>query len=402
MPNEQAPPPALTARMRPYQQTIFGEMSARATSAGAINLGQGFPDTDGPEELKRIATRAIADGTGNQYPPAHGTPELRKAVAAHQQRHYGLAVDPGDGVVVTTGASEALAAAVLALTEPEDEVLVLEPYFDLYAATIALAGARRISVPLQLPTAAGESFRLDPDALAEAVTPRTKMLLINSPHNPTGMVLNSAELAMIARFATEHQLIVVSDEAYEHLVYDDAVHVPIATMPGMFDRTVTIGSGGKSFSFTGWKVGWASGPAHLIAAIRVVRQHLSYVSGGPFQPAIAAGLNLPASYFLDFARDLQGKRDILTAGLSRLGFTTYRTDGTYFVTTDLGPFSHRDGRQLCNWLVDGPGVAAIPLQALTDDEQTFGPFVRWTFCKQPGVLREGLRRLHAASHRTVS
>lgn len=368
-------------------------MSARATATGAVNLGQGFPDVDGPDELKQIAMAAIADGSGNQYPPAHGMPVLREAIARHQGTHYGLDVDAHVGVVVTTGASEALAAAMLALVSSGDEVIVFEPYFDLYAAIIALAGATRVCVPLTVPHDADASFRLDPDRLRDAITPRTKAIIVNSPHNPTGMVLTASELRQIADVALEFDVIVVSDEAYEHLFYPPAVHTPIACLAGMFERTVTVGSGGKSFSFTGWKVGWASGPPQLIEPIRVVRQHLSYVSGGPFQAAIAAGLDFTCEYFIEFAASLRRRRDLLAGGLSDLGFRTFRTDGTYFVTSDIGPLTSGDGRTACNELIDQAGVAAIPLQALSDDEQTYGNFIRWTFCKQDDVLEEGLARL---------
>lgn len=397
--------------MLPFTSTIFGEMSARAHRLGAVNLGQGFPDVDGPQELKDIAIAAIADGSGNQYPPAHGTPELRSAISDHQRAYYGIDVAANSDVVVTTGASEALAATMLALLEPGDEVIVLEPYFDLYAAVIALAGATRVAVPLSVPDSqdsgsqdsdsqgeepqepAPKGFRLDGAALTSAVTEKTRLIIINSPHNPTGMVLRRDELESIAAIARQHDLLVVSDEAYEHLVFDPATHIPIASLPEMFNRTVTIGSGGKSFSFTGWKVGWASGPADLIAAVRVVRQHLSYVSGGPFQPAIAAGLRLPEQFFRDFAADLAQRRDLLARGLRDVGFDVLTTDGTYFITTDIRPLGHDDGEAFCEALVTDVGVAAIPISALADDRERFGPYVRWTFCKQPAVLTEALRRL---------
>ncbi len=384
----------LVPRMRPHATTIFGQMSALATELGAVNLGQGFPDVDGPQELKDIAVAAIVDGSGNQYPPAHGLLDLRSAISEHQQRHYGLTVSPDTGVVVTTGASEALAAAVLALVEAGDEVIVLEPYFDLYAAIIAMAGATRVAVPLAVPeSGTGDGFTLDERALAKAITPRTRMIIVNSPHNPTGMVLSRDELEAIARIAIDNDLLVISDEAYEHLVFGGAKHVPIAALPGMFERSVTIGSGGKSFSFTGWKVGWASGPTDLITAVRVVRQHLSYVSAGPFQAAIAAGLRFPDSYFSDFADDLQVRRDLLSAGLRDLGFDVLPSDGTYFITSDIRPLGHLDGRSFCDWLVRDIGVAAIPIEALADDEVVFAPYVRWTFCKRREVLEEALDRL---------
>ncbi|MEK9811383.1 MAG: aminotransferase class I/II-fold pyridoxal phosphate-dependent enzyme, partial [Candidatus Nanopelagicales bacterium] len=256
---------------------------------------QGFPDTAGPEEVNDIAQAAIRDGRGNQYPPVHGLPDLRTAIAEHQQRFYGMTVDPDTEVVVTTGASEAIQSSLLAFAETGDEVVVFEPWFDLYATGIALANATRVSVPLRPPT-----FRPDIDALRAAITPATRVILINTPHNPTGVVFTVEELQAIATIAIEHDLIVISDEAYEHLWFDDHQHVPIATLPGMAERTVTIGSAGKSFSFTGWKIGWATGPAPLIRAVRAVRQHLSYVSGGPFHYAIAHALRMPDSYYDDF------------------------------------------------------------------------------------------------------
>lgn len=386
----------LVERMHPYATSIFGETSALATKLRAVNLGQGFPDTDGPEVLKEIAVQAILDGSGNQYPPAHGLPDLRQAISEHQQRFYSLAVDPAEGVVVTTGASEALTAAVLALVEPGDEVIVLEPFFDLYAAIIALAGATKVAVPLAPPTRAGESFTIDADALRAAITPRTRLILLNSPHNPTGAVASREELSQVAQLAIEHDLIVLSDEAYEHLVYSGSTHLPIAALPGMFERTLTIGSGGKSFSFTGWKVGWASGPADLIAAVRVVRQHLSYVSGGPFQPAIAAGLRLPDDYFASFVAQLESQRDLLANGLTELGFTVLPTAGTYFITTDIAGLTDADDRSFCRNLLTEVGVATIPISALTDDPERYRSYVRWTFCKQPLILEQALDRLAAA------
>jgi N-succinyldiaminopimelate aminotransferase len=377
----------LVRRMRPYERTIFGEMSGLASQLGAVNLGQGFPDTGGPPQVREVAQRAIAEGRGDQYPPAHGDPDLRAAIVEHQRRFYGLPADD-DGVVVTTGASEAIAAAILALVEPGEQVMVLDPYFDLYAATIALAGAERIAVPLT-----AETLRPDVAAMQRALTSGTRMLLLNSPHNPTGVVFTGDELAELARFAVANDLLVLADEAYEHLWFDDNTHVPIATLPGMWERTVTVGSGGKSFSFTGWKVGWASGPADLIAAVRVVRQHLSYVSGGPFQPAIAAGLRLPDAYFDGFRADLAGKRDRLCEGLSALGMRVIAPQGTYFATTDVRPLGFTDGDQFCHRMPHEAGVVAIPLSALSDHPQVSAPFVRWAFCKREEVLDEALRRL---------
>jgi N-succinyldiaminopimelate aminotransferase len=374
--------------MAEHSTSIFGEMSGLATRLGAINLGQGFPDTDGPNELKEIAIEAIQDGRGNQYPPAHGLPLLREAIAAHQERFYRLHVDPDHGVVVGTGASEILQSALLALVDEGDEVVMFEPWFDIYGAGISLARGVRVGVPLS-----GPGLRPDIDRLKAAITPRTKVLLINSPHNPTGVVFTTWELEEIAAVAIEHDLIVISDEAYEHLWFAGHQHRPISTLPGMFERTVTVGSGGKSFSFTGWKVGWASGPAHLISAVRVVRQHLSYVSGGPFQYAMAAGLGLPDQYFVEFRADLSAKRDLLAGGLAELGFGVLMSQGTYFLTTDIGRFGYEDGLAFCRDLPHRAGVVAIPHQALCDDPEVGAPYVRWAFCKQPAVLHEALERL---------
>lgn len=374
--------------MTEHSTSVFAEMSTLAVEVGAINLGQGFPDTDGPASLKEAAIAAIAEGRGNQYPPPNGVPLLREAIARHQERFYGLRIDPATEVVVSTGASEAIQATLLALVDDGDEVVVFEPWFDIYAAGISLARGRRVGVPM-----AGPDLRPDLAALRAAVTPRTRLILLNSPHNPTGVVFTPAELAEVARIAIENDVLVLADEAYEHLWFDDHRHVPISTLPGMWERTVTIGSGGKSFSFTGWKVGWATGPRGLIAAVRVVRQHLSYVSGGPFQYAMAHGLDLPDEYFTDFRTDLAAKRDLLAEGLSALGLRVVMPDGTYFVTTDVTPLGYADGLTFCRELPGRCGVVAIPHQAFCDDPAVGARYVRWAFCKQPTVLAEALDRL---------
>lgn len=374
--------------MREHTSTVFGEMSALAARTGAINLGQGFPDTDGPDVVKQAAIRAIGEGRGNQYPPVNGVPELRRAIAQHQQRFYRLDVDPDTDVVVATGASEAIAATLLALVETGDEVVMFSPWFDLYAAATSLAGAARVSVPL-----AGPSFRPDAAALERAVTDRTRVLLLNSPHNPTGTVFTQDELAQIALVAERHDLVIISDEAYEHLVFDGSTHVPFATLPGMAERTVTIGSAGKSLSMTGWKVGWATGPADLIAAVRVVRQHLSFVSSGPFQWAVAEGLALPDSYWREFAGQLQSQRDLLCAGLAAVGLSVTVPQGTYFATTDVRPLGYEDGWAFCRDLPGRAGVVAIPHEAFHDDPEAGKPYVRWAFCKRPEVLSEAVDRL---------
>ncbi|MFZ3499223.1 pyridoxal phosphate-dependent aminotransferase [Streptomyces sp. 5.8] len=379
--------PFLNRKLAAFGTTIFAEMSALATATGSINLGQGFPDTDGPAEIAEAAARAIRDGRGNQYPPGPGVPELRTAIAAHQQRFYGLAYDPDTEVLVTAGATEAIAASLLALLEPGDEVIALEPFYDSYAACIAMAGAVRVPLTLRAP-----DFRLDVDALRAAVTPRTRLLLLNTPHNPTGTVLTPAELAAVAELAVSRDLLVITDEVYEHLVFEGA-HTPLAGLPGMRERTVTISSAGKTFSFTGWKVGWVTGTPELVTAVRSAKQFLTYVSSGPFQYAIAEALALPDAYYDSFRADLAAKRDLLSDGLAAAGFEVFRPQGTYFVTTDITPLGEHDGLAFCRALPERCGVVAIPNQVFYDDKAAGASHVRWAFCKRTDVLEEAVERL---------
>jgi N-succinyldiaminopimelate aminotransferase len=367
--------------------TIFSEMSMLAAATGSVNLGQGFPDTDGPREVAKAAAAAILGGRGNQYPPGNGIPELCQAIAGHQRRFYGLDFDPGTEVLVTAGATEAVAAALLALVEPGDEVIAFEPYYDSYAACVALAGGVRVPVTLRAP-----AFRPDLDALRAAVTPRTRLILLNSPHNPTGSVFTRAELAAIAELACERDLLVVADEVYEHMVYVGE-HVPIGSLPGMRERTVSISSAGKTFSFTGWKIGWVTATAELVAAVRAVKQFLTFVSGGPFQYAIAEALRMPDAYFTGISAGLRVKRDLLCAGLAEAGFGVYPPEGTYFVTTDIRPISDADGVEFCRNLPLQAGVVAIPSAVLYDDPEAGRTQVRFAFCKRPEVLQEALARL---------
>jgi N-succinyldiaminopimelate aminotransferase len=377
----------LNRRLAGMGTTIFAEMSALAAETGAVNLGQGFPDTDGPREIAQAAADAILAGRGNQYPPGPGVPELRQAIAWHQKRCYGLDYDPGLEVLVTAGATEAVAAALLSLVEPGDEVIALEPYYDSYAACIAMAGGIRVPVTLRPP-----GFRLDTGALAAAVTPRTRLILLNTPHNPTGAVLTPAELAAVAELACSRDLLVVTDEVYEHIVFEGE-HVPIASLPGMRERTVTISSAGKTFSFTGWKVGWVTAPAGLVAAVRTAKQFLTFVSGGPFQYAVAEALRLPDSYFTGLRDDLRRKRDLLSAGLAEAGFEVYPPAGTYFVTTDIRPFGESDAVAFCRELPRRAGVVAVPSAVLYDDKEAGASQVRFAFCKRTEVLQEALARL---------
>ncbi|WP_432485449.1 pyridoxal phosphate-dependent aminotransferase [Kineococcus esterisolvens] len=384
--------------MRRFGPTIFAEMSALAQRTGAVNLGQGFPDTDGPASLLADAAEAIRTGR-NQYPPGVGAPELLEAVAEHQHRFHGLELDPATQVLVTAGATEGIAAAVLALAEPGDEVVVLEPTYDSYAAVIALAGAVQRSVAL-LPAADGTGrFALDLDGLRAAFTPRTRLVLLNTPHNPTGTVLTPAELASVAALAVEHDAVVVTDEVYEHLVFDEARHVPLATLPGMAERTLSVSSAGKTFSVTGWKVGWVSGPAHLVAAVRTVKQFLTYVNAAPFQPAVARALALGDDFYRDLAADLQRRRDLLREGLLAAGFDVGTPRGTYFVVADPRPLGHEDGTAFCRALPELAGVVGVPVAAFCADggpaAGAAGPLVRFTFCKSDAVLLEACERLQA-------
>ncbi|MFF0276138.1 MULTISPECIES: pyridoxal phosphate-dependent aminotransferase [unclassified Streptomyces] len=382
--------PPLNRRLAEFGTTIFAEMSALAARTGAINLGQGFPDTDGPEEIREAAVRALRDGRGNQYPPGPGVPELRSAIADHQRDRYGLGYDPDTEVLVTAGATEAIAAALLALVEPGDEVVALEPYYDSYAACVALAGGTRVPVTLRPHEGA---YVLDLDELRAAVTDRTRLILLNTPHNPTGTVLTRAELTAVAELAVERDLLVVTDEVYEHLVFDDAEHVPIASLPGMRERTVTIGSAGKTFSFTGWKVGWITASPELTSAVRAAKQFLTYVSSGPFQYAIAEALRLPAAYFDTLRAELSAKRDLLGEGLAQAGFAVYKPAGTYFVTTDIRPLGAEDGFAFCRSLPERAGVVAIPNAVFYDHREAGAPFVRFAFCKRTEVLEEAVSRL---------
>jgi N-succinyldiaminopimelate aminotransferase len=380
----------LISRMQPFGTTIFAEMSALATRTGAINLGQGFPDTDGPREMLEAAKAAI-DGGRNQYPPGAGVPELLEAIAMHQKRFYGLPLDPDSEVLVTVGATEAIAAVVLALCEPGDEVVTFEPYYDSYAATIALAGATRRTSVLRFP-----DFAVDEASLRSAFSDRTRLVLLNTPHNPSGKVFTRAELDLVAALAREHDAWVVTDEVYEHLVFDDAEHIPMATLPGMAERTITISSAGKTFSATGWKVGWLTGPAAAVAAARTVKQFLTYVGSGPFQPAVAVALGLGDEVYRDLASSLQAKRDLLCDALRASGLTVSQPRGTYFVIADAAPLGAVDALEFARALPGLAGVVGVPVSVFHDDQEAARTLVRFAFCKRDEVLREASRRLAAA------
>jgi len=380
--------PLLNRRLDGLGNSVFGVMSARAVATNSVNLGQGFPDVDGPSGIAKAAAEAIMTGKGNQYPPPTGIPELRSAVTRHQRRFYGLDYDQDTEVLITAGATEAIAAAILALVEPGDEVIAFEPYYDSYVADIAMAGGTRIPLTLKAP-----DFRPDLAKLESLITSKTRLLLLNSPHNPTGMVLTRAEAEGIARIVVDHDLLVITDEAYEHLTFDSE-HIPLATLDGMRGRVVSVGSAGKTFSFTGWKVGWATATPELISAVRTTKQFLTYVSSGPFQYAVAQALDLPDSYYTDMATDLKAKRDLMAAGLKEIGFGVYQPDGTYFITADIAPLGEQDAMDFCRELPDRAGVVAIPSAVFYDDHPEEGrTLVRFAFCKRPEVLKEALSRL---------
>ena len=375
--------PALAA----FGTTIFAEMSALALEHDAINLGQGFPDTDGPAEVLHAAISAVRGGR-NQYPPGAGVPELLEAIAAHQQRFYGIVVDPGADVLVTVGATEAIAATILALVSPGDEVVTFEPYYDSYAATIALAGGVRRTSVLRFP-----EFAVDEASLRAAFSARTRLVLLNTPHNPTGKVFTRAEIELICALAREFDAWVVTDEVYEHLTFDEVEHVHVASLPGMWERTLTISSAGKTFSTTGWKVGWVVGPAPAVAAVRGVKQFLTYVGSGPFQPAVAHGLALPDAAYQGLASSLQSKRDLLVAGLRDVGLPVAVPQGTYFVIADAAALGAEDALSWCRELPSRIGVVGVPVSVFCDDTAAAASLVRFAFCKRDEVLHAAVERL---------
>ena len=373
--------------------TIFAEMSALAVSTGAINLGQGFPDEDGPAEVLEAARQAISDGI-NQYPPGRGMAVLREAIAEHQHRFYGLDLDPDTEVLVTAGATEALTATLLALTDEGDEVVTFEPFYDSYGAIIGLSKAVHVTVPLRAP-----DFQPDHDDLRAAITDRTRLILINDPHNPTGTVLDRETLELIVELAHEHDAIIVTDEVYEHLTFG-MPHIPIATLPGARERTVSISSGGKTFSATGWKIGWLTAPAELVSAVLAVKQFLTYVNGAPFQPAIAVGLRLPDSYFLHAAGALQGKRDLLAAGLAKAGFAVSHPQGGYFLIADAAPLGFSNAADLCRRLPALAGVVGVPVTAFVHEERADGysSLIRFAYCKKMELLERASAQLRELAH----
>ncbi len=397
--------PYLSSRLQGFGTTIFAEMSALAAKTGALNLGQGFPDTDGPAEVSEAAIAAIRGGQ-NQYPPGPGVDDLRQAIAEHQRRFWGIELDPADEILVTAGATEALAASLLGLCETGDEVIVFDPTYDSYPAGIAMAGAKLRGVLLEPDDRSGTAgagnadggygFGFDPDELRRAFNPKTRLILLNTPHNPTGKVFSRDELELVAELCCEHDVLAVTDEVYEHLVFDGGTHIPLSTLDGMAERTLTISSGGKTFSFTGWKIGWASGPAEIVNAVKTAKQFLTFVNGAPFQPAIATGLRMGDDYFERFASDLQAKRDLLSGFLADAGFDVLSPEGTYFTTVDISPVTDDDSISFCLGLPERAGVVAVPSAVFYQDQRNGERLVRFCFAKNDSMLTDAGQRLASA------
>ncbi len=370
-------------------QSIFPTMSRLAREHDAINLGQGFPDEDGPLEIRELAARLTVEGP-NQYAPVEGVPALRAAVAADNKRFYGLDIDPDTETLVTSGATEALAAAFLGFLEPGDEAIVLAPFYECYAPQIEAAGARVIPVNLAPP-----QWRLSAEALEGAITDKTKLIAINTPHNPLGKVMGRDELEIVADAARRHDLIVVCDEVYEHLVFDGRRHETLLSLPGMFERAVRIGSAGKTFSFTGFRIGYASGPAPLITGLMKAHQHLAYTSPAPLQAAVAHGLAFGDDYYDAFCAGMEKKRDQLSHALGGAGFEVLPCEGTYFVTVDIRSVGRDDDLEFCREITKKAKVAAVPISAFYHPSQDDRPrqYARFCFCKREEVLAEAARRL---------
>jgi N-succinyldiaminopimelate aminotransferase len=383
------------SRLRPYAITVFAEMSALAARVGAVNLGQGFPDEDGPPAMLKTAENAIAEGV-NQYPPGLGIAPLREAIAAQRLRHFGIEYDADTEVLVTVGATEAIAAAVIGLVEPGSEVLMIEPFYDSYSPVVAMAGCHRVTVPL---VSDGHGFAVDVDAMRAAITPRTRALIVNSPHNPTGMVATDAELNAIAELAVAHDLLVITDEVYEQLVFDGHRHLPLAGYPGMAERTITISSAAKMFNCTGWKIGWACGPRELIAGVRAAKQYLTYVGGAPFQPAVAYALDTEDAWLATLRESFQARRNRLADVLTDIGFGVHDSFGTYFLCADPRPLGYADSTTFCAELPERVGVAAIPMSAFCDPDAPhigdWNHLVRFAFCKRDDTMDEAIRRLRS-------
>ena len=376
------------SRLRPFGTSIFSEMTALATQHKAINLAQGFPDFDGPDSVREAAVAALHDGA-NQYARSMGRPELVAAIAGHVARHRGVTLDPNTQIGITSGCTEALMAMALGILEPGDEVLTFEPFYDAYPVVCAAAGATLVPITLRFPALA-----VDLDAVRAAITAKTRMILLNTPHNPSGKVFSRAELQDLAAIAIEHDLIVVTDEVYEHLVYD-ATHVCMATLSGMAERTLVLSSAGKTFSFTGWKIGWAWGPAPLVAALQAAHQFLTFCSATPLQLGIAHALtDLGDDFYIELAAMYRRKRDFLADALRSAGFAVGIPDGTYFVMADFSALHDGDDKDFCRYLTREHGVAAIPPSVFYSRDPAAGSkLVRFAFCKRDETLERAAERL---------
>jgi aspartate/methionine/tyrosine aminotransferase len=380
--------PQTAARLAPFGSTIFIEMSRLAAEKGAINLGQGFPNFDGPDFVKDAAIEAIRAGHG-QYARMFGIPELNRAIADFFADETGITLDPDREVTVTSGCTEALVASFLGLVNPGQEVILFEPYYDSYRACVAMAGAEPRFVTLRAP-----DFAVDPDELRAAFSPRTRAILVNTPHNPTGKVFTRSELDLIASLCRRHDCIAITDEVYERLVFEGE-HVRLATLDGMWDRTVTLSSLGKTFSLTGWKVGWAIAPPHLSEGVRAAHQYITFATATPLQHGAAAALRAPASYYRQYVEDYRRRRDLLVEGLARIGFAVNSPQGTYFVLADHTAFGLPDDMAFCRHLIERAGVAAIPPSVFYHDPADGRSLVRFAFCKDERTLQEALDRLSA-------
>ncbi|APQ53714.1 Aminotransferase [Corynebacterium pseudotuberculosis] len=380
-------------RLDQFGQTIFATMSAKAAEFQAINLGQGFPESNGPLAMLQRAQQEIAKGN-NQYAPARGIPSLRQAIARARERNFGVSYDPDTEVLVTVGATEAISATILGLVEPGEDVLVFEPYYDSYAASIALAGAQRIAVPL-IPD--GRSWTLYLDAFAAAITPRTSMVIINSPHNPTGAVFDEQTLKAFAAICAERDLLVLSDEVYEHYTFANHPHVPIASLPAMRERTITVSSAAKTFNVTGWKTGWALAPAPLLEAVFKAKQFMSYVGATPFQPAIAYALEHEEAWIRKTVADTEAKGICLSDGLRQAGFDVYDTHGAFYVVADISSVTDKTGNQFCLDLPREKGVAAIPIEPFTDSSPEWNSMIRFAYCRDQEEILTAIERLIAST-----
>jgi len=378
--------PYLSSRLQGFGTSIFTEITLLANRYGALNLGQGFPNFDGPQVIKDAAIAAITSGA-NQYLRSMGLPALNAAIAEHERRFYGLEYEPDRDITVMSGATEAICATLLALCEPGDEVIAFEPCYDSYRPCVAMAGATLKPILLS-----GAGFAFDAGELARAINAKTRLILLNTPHNPVGKVFSRAELEQIAELCIQNDLLCVTDEVYEHLVFDGE-HLPIACLPGMAERTVKISSTGKTFSFTGWKIGYTCAPAEITAAIRTAHQFITFCNSGPFQPAMALGFGLGDEFYNELRDDYRRKRDVLASGLRAAGFGVDDPAGTYFIVADIRPLGYDDDVEFCRRMPELVGVAAIPASAFYIDKAAGRHLVRFAFCKTEDVLHEGIERL---------